>query len=83
VSHDLAHACCLVAAVDVSVKGGAIRVVETLSGAPCRCMCRSTIETAVGVGPGDYDVTLVLADSGGQRVVHEGKVTVSGTRALD
>jgi hypothetical protein len=81
VAHELTHACCLGGAVEAKVEGKKIHVVETLSGTPCRCTCRSTIKTAVGLEPGDYTLDVELHQGDEQDRVHEGPVKVQSLRA--
>jgi hypothetical protein len=59
--HQLAHACCLRGAVTSKIDGDAVIVTETLSGNPCRCMCGSTLRTAVRLAPGSYRLAVVVA----------------------
>lgn len=76
VSHTFAHACCLKAATSVVVEGSQVRLTESLSGNPCRCMCGSTIRSAVGLGPGEYELTVLLEQGGSTTTVATEKVAV-------
>lgn len=76
VTHDLTHACCLKADVSTKSGGGAVRIVEKLSGTACRCMCNSTIKTTVDSGPGAHLVTVIVEANGSSRTAHEESVTV-------
>lgn len=76
VAHDLQHACCLKGAVETRVDGATVRVRETLSGSPCRCLCRSTLKTAVALAPGAYTVEVVLVNGGSERTVATEQVSV-------
>jgi len=77
VVHDLDHACCLTAEVDTKVAGTTVEIVEKLSGSPCRCLCHSTLSTAIGLAPGDYELVVILQQLGGSRTeVHREKVSV-------
>jgi hypothetical protein len=77
VAHELEHACCLKAEVSSAVEGGAVTVTERLLGTPCRCMCSSTIRTAVGLAPGSYELVVVEQGAGGaSREVHRQKVEI-------
>lgn len=76
VLHDLDHACCLTAKVESSREGQIVRIVEKLSGEPCRCMCQSTIRTAVGLAPGAYQVVLEVIEQGRTREVHRQAVEI-------
>lgn len=67
ITHTLSHACCLSAAVTSKVSGTKVSVRETLSGSPCRCLCESTVRTAVGLSKGHYQLSLVQ-ESGGAPV---------------
>lgn len=71
VTHHFNHLCCLEAEVSTSVEGGQVTIAEALSGDPCKCMCDSTVKTAVGLEPGSY--TLVYT----QRRDHEEPRTVA------
>jgi hypothetical protein len=61
VIHRLAHACCLTGAVGSRVERDAVSIVVTLTGNPCRCMCGSTLRTAVRLAPGRYRLAVVVA----------------------
>ena len=77
VTHALSHACCLKAEVTHAIENGAVTVMEKLSGTPCRCMCSSTIRTAVGLAPGSYELAVQLQIGGGESsVVHRQKVEI-------
>jgi len=76
VAHDLQHACCLKGAVLTRVDGATVRVRETLSGSPCRCLCQSTLKTAVALAPGAYTVEVVLVSGGSERTVASEPITV-------
>jgi hypothetical protein len=76
VVHDLRHACCLKAAVQTAVVGKVVRITETLSGSPCRCMCGSTLRTTVRLRPGDFRLELWL----GGKKVHEAPVAIRSVR---
>ena len=56
VIHHLTHPCCLQANVRLTIRGSVATVHERLGGEPCRCVCRSTIETAIGLGVGMWTV---------------------------
>jgi hypothetical protein len=49
---------------------------ETLTGNPCRCMCGSTLRTAVGLPPGAWTVVVELEIGGQVRPVAEIPVAV-------
>jgi hypothetical protein len=76
VAHDLSHACCLKATVTSKLEGRELTVRETLSGTPCRCMCASTIKSAVGLSDGSYHVKLLL----GEVTVMEKDVTLGASK---
>jgi hypothetical protein len=78
VVHELTHACCLKAAVRSRRDGDAFVVVETLSGAACRCQCTATIRTAVAVPPGSHPLAVELDAGGSVRRVWEGRATARG-----
>jgi hypothetical protein len=80
VAHDLAHACCLKGEVEARVEGTTVRVIETLSGSPCRCMCHSTLKTAVALVPGDYTVEVVVKDGFGEKTVTSRSIRVGSPR---
>lgn len=75
-THELPHACCLAAATAVAVEGRQVTVTETLSGTPCRCLCSSTLRTAVGLGQGTWAVEVRTVEPAGPRVAWTGEVTV-------
>ena len=74
--HVLPHACCLTAATAVAVVGGKVTITETLSGTPCRCLCDSTLRTAVGLGKGSWSIEVRTVAPSGTRVAWTGDVTV-------
>jgi hypothetical protein len=80
VTHEMQHGCCLKGAVATDIQGTQVRVVETLSGNSCRCMCASTLSTAVGLNPGQYTVTVVRVnpDGNSKEVVSNQPVAVGG-----
>jgi hypothetical protein len=81
VTHELAHACCLQAQVSAAVAGTAVKVTESLSGAPCACRCASRLRTAVGLTPGRYSVSVVVHGPGSQeRTAWSGETTLPGTQ---
>jgi hypothetical protein len=80
VNHLLTHTCCLEASVTSTVEGNTVRIREELFGKPCRCMCRSTIRTAVALTPGDYRVQVDLFAHGESKRVHEEDVSVKRLR---
>lgn len=78
VTHELDHACCLRAEISTAVEGAQLRVMEILSGTPCRCRCASTIRTAVGLAPGTYTVWVAVQEPDGRlTVAHTGEVTLA------
>ncbi|MBF5041903.1 hypothetical protein FGE12_05830 [Aggregicoccus sp. 17bor-14] len=76
VEHRLDHGCCLKGQVTSKLSGHVLTLTEALSGASCRCMCRSTVRAAVGLKPGAYTLRVVTDDHGERRTAYEGKVTV-------
>lgn len=77
ITHPLDHTCCLKLAVTSRIEGERSAVVrETLSGAPCRCRCSSTVKTALGLKPGLWTITIELEDTQGVRRVHEQNLEV-------
>jgi len=76
VIHDLPHACCLKGAIATSTKKGVTTVYEELSGNPCRCMCQSTLRTAVSLGPGEHLIVLELERDGKVELVERTRVNV-------
>ncbi len=75
VAHDLSHACCLESKIETRVEGSVVTVTESLYGTPCRCMCSSTISTAVRLAPGEYTLRVVV-DHQGQQKTSEQKLVV-------
>jgi hypothetical protein len=76
ITHPLSHACCLTAAVTSKVEGAKVTVRETLSGSPCRCLCESTVRTAVGLSKGHYQLSLVQESGGAPVSVLETEIDV-------
>jgi hypothetical protein len=81
VSHPVDHGCCLRSKVETKVAGAKVEVVERIVGDPCRCMCHSTIDTTVGLAPGDYEVIVTLVVSGNQSEELRQRVTVGSPRS--
>ena len=77
VAHDLTHACCLKARVNAVVQGKSVRIVEQLSGNACRCRCKSSIKTAVGLGPGNYALSVNVSGDGKARTVHQQPIVIA------
>ena len=71
VHYELHHACCLSGEIETRVDGLELRVRVILTGTPCRCMCRSSLATAVGLAAGTYYVLVEVEQDGQQRTVHE------------
>jgi hypothetical protein len=65
VTHHLSHNCCLKAQVSAKIEQEHVIVLEKLVGKPCRCRCKSTLKTAVGLAPGWWTVD-VDVDVGGK-----------------
>ncbi len=82
VTHTLRHACCLLGKVETKVDGHLVRIEEHLTGNPCRCMCRSTLKTSVGLDIGDYTVEVVLDNVGTVETVHREEVSLRSVRPL-
>ena len=78
--HELGHACCLRSRVEGQVEGQSVRVVETLEGKPCRCMCQSTLRTVVGLAPGQYQVVVTVVEPGRRRDVLQASVEIKRLR---
>ena len=79
VTHELVHPCCLQVAVSARVEGGAVRVVEALSGAPCACRCASRLRAAIGLAPGQYSVAVVVrGPASEERTAFSGAAAVGG-----
>jgi hypothetical protein len=76
VVHELTHACCLRSQVKTSLSGSRAVVRETLTGSPCRCMCGSTLRTAVALPAGAWTVAVELETGGEVRLVAELPVAV-------
>jgi hypothetical protein len=67
ITHELTHACCLKATVTSKLDKDEVTLREALFGTPCRCMCSSTLRTAVGLRAGLYRVHVVVEDNGKAR----------------
>jgi hypothetical protein len=78
VQHELSHACCLTATVEAWVEGTRVEVTEKLTGTPCGCTCSSSIRTAVGLGPGGYDLVLRVDTGEGPREVDQRRFIIAG-----
>lgn len=76
VSHDLAHACCLKADSAIDIQGSSVTITETLSGTACRCMCSSTLKTAVGLKKGTWQVSLKTVEGGNTKDAWSGSLEV-------
>jgi hypothetical protein len=75
-THEVPHACCLAAATTVDVAGDKVTVTDTLSGTACRCMCSSSLRTAVGLKPGSYSVEVKTVVPGKTHSAWSGTVVV-------
>lgn len=76
VTHGLHHNCCQKADVQTKIDGAKVTITETFGGPTCRCNCRSTISTTVGLKPGDYSVEVVRIDGGPAKSVYSGSVSI-------
>jgi len=76
VVHELTHACCLKANVTTQLEKKVATVHETLSGNPCRCMCSSTLRTALALPPGTYQLVVELERDKKVEKVHEQALSV-------
>lgn len=82
VIHRLTHPCCLEANVRLTTRGHVATVHERLGGDPCRCVCRSTIETAIGLGVGMWTVAVELEQPfEAARIVGERRVKILEPKA--
>jgi hypothetical protein len=79
-THELGHACCLTSRTQTKIEQQHVTITETLEGKPCRCMCASTIQTRVGLQPGDYSITLQLERAGKTETVHEQSLEIGMKR---
>ncbi len=75
-THGLFHNCCQKAAVETKVDGDKVLVTETFTGETCRCNCRSTLRTTVGLKPGMYAVEVVRVDNGPPKSIFAGNATI-------
>jgi len=64
IHHVLMHACCLKGSATVSTSGSEIRLIETLVGSPCRCLCESEIVAALPIRQGSYRVIVRTQQTG-------------------
>lgn len=76
VTHDLPHACCLSAKTTAALEGTKVTVTETLEGTPCRCLCSSTLKTAVGLSKGTWTVEVNTATPAKSWTAWSGSVEV-------
>ena len=81
ITHELSHACCLKAKVHSVVERTysryqTVHVSVVLSGEPCRCMCSSTVQAAVGLQPDTYILAVEVADGESLETVHQSQITV-------
>ena len=76
VTHGLHHNCCQKADVQTQVVGEKVTITETFSGATCRCNCRSTLTTTVGLKAGTYAVEVIRIDGGPPKTVYSGSATI-------
>ena len=76
VTHDLHHNCCQKADVQTKIDGQKVTITETFGGPTCRCNCRSTVSTTVGLKPGDYSVEVLRVEGGPPKSVWSGSVVI-------
>lgn len=81
ITHALHHNCCQKADVQTKVEGEKITVTETFTGATCRCNCRSTLKTTVGLKPGAYALEVIRIDNGPPKSIYTGSVSVQSLMA--
>ncbi len=82
VTHELTHVCCLKGTVHTATEDGLVRIEESLTGVPCRCMCRSTLRTSVALSLGDYTVEVVLVNGQTRSLIHQESVSLRPMRPL-
>lgn len=80
VNHTLNHACCLTAEVTSKLDGQTLKITEKLSGNPCRCRCQSSIQTAVGLPLGAYQVEVEVIQNDQSKTVHTQPVEIKSLR---
>lgn len=76
VRHELSHACCLQARVETRLEGDTVTIDERLEGQPCRCVCESTVRSAIRLRPGPISLRVVVTAPGGTREAYAGRVTI-------
>ena len=81
VTHQVTHLCCLEGSSQVSIIGQVATVRERLVGEPCKCKCKSTLETVVGLAPGRWTIRVLLEDASHELLVDERRVEVSPARS--
>lgn len=81
VTHALHHNCCQKADVQTKVEGEKITLTETFTGPTCRCNCRSTLKTTVGLKPGTYALEVIRIDNGPPKSVYTGSVSIQSLMA--
>lgn len=81
ITHALHHNCCQKADVQTKVEGEKITVTETFTGNTCRCNCRSTLKTTVGLKPGTYTVEVIRVDNGPAKSIYSGSVSIQSLMA--
>lgn len=80
-THALHHNCCQKADVKTVVEGEKVTVTETFTGDTCRCNCRSTLTTTVGLKPGTYSIEVVRVDNGPPKTIYSGTATLQSLLA--
>ncbi len=75
-THEVPHACCLSEKTEVKVEGQAVTITEHLEGTPCRCLCGSTVRTAVALEKGTWQVEVITQTPGATRSAWRGPVEV-------
>jgi hypothetical protein len=82
VTHRLTHTCCLEGDVSLTTRGNIATVHERLSGEPCVCNCRSTLETALGLRVGLWTIRVEVEQPfQSPEVVAERRVKILEPRA--
>jgi len=76
VEQSFSHACCLESRTSATLEGSTVVVTTELMGTPCRCMCASTIRSAVSLPPGTYTVRIVHRQGENVRERHVERATV-------
>ena len=77
--HALDHQCCRKAELTYTREGNTLTIIETWSGAGCRCRCFSELEAQVsGLERGGLHIRILERGIAPEKIIHEETIEIGG-----